>query len=60
MSKVLIVAEHAAGALNLSTAKSLSCARALGDAEVDILVLAADAAPVAAAAAVLAGVRQPC
>jgi electron transfer flavoprotein alpha subunit len=58
MSKVLIVAEHAAGALNLSTAKSLSCARALGDAEVDILVLAADAAPVAAAAAVLAGVRR--
>jgi electron transfer flavoprotein alpha subunit len=58
MSAVLIVAEHASGLLNLSTAKTLSCARALGEAEVDVLVLSADAAPVAAAAARLAGVRR--
>jgi electron transfer flavoprotein alpha subunit len=58
VSVVLIVAEHAAGVLNPSTAKTLSCARALGDAQVDILVLAAEAAPVAAAAAMLAGVRR--
>ena len=58
MSAVLIVAEHCGGALNLSTAKVLSCARALGDAQADVLVLAADAAPVAAAAAGLVGVRR--
>jgi electron transfer flavoprotein alpha subunit len=58
MSVVLVVAEHAHGLLNLSTAKTLSCARALGDAQVDIVVLAADAAPVAAVAARLAGVRR--
>jgi len=58
MNVVLVVAEHAEGRLNPSTAKSLRCAHALGDTEVDILVLAADATPVAAAAAALAGVRR--
>jgi electron transfer flavoprotein alpha subunit len=58
MSKVLIIAEHAAGLLNPSTARAVSCAHGLGDAQVDILVLAADAAPVAALAAALAGVRR--
>ncbi len=58
MSKALIVAEHFQGKLNVSTAKCLSCAQTLGDAEIDIAVLAADAAAVAAEAAALAGVRR--
>jgi len=58
MSEVLIVAEHSAGMLNTSTARAVSCALGLGSAQVDILVLAEQAAPVAAHAATLAGVRR--
>ena len=36
MSKVLVIAEHGAGKLNISTARALACAAELG--EVDILV----------------------
>jgi electron transfer flavoprotein alpha subunit len=58
MAQTLIVAEHAGGRLNPSTAKCMSCARALGEGAIDIAVLAAQTAPVAAAAAALAGVRR--
>ena len=58
MSKVLIVAEHLDGKLNASTAKCVSAARALSPASIDIVVLAADPAGVAAEAAQIAGVAK--
>lgn len=56
MSKVLIIAEHDGKALNLSTAKCLSCAQAVGG-EIDIAVLGQGIAGVASQAAALAGVK---
>ena len=58
MIQVLIVGEHANGRLNQSTSKCVSCALALGECAIDIVVLAADAAQVAAEAAALKGVRR--
>jgi len=58
MTKVLIVAEHAEGKLNPSTAKCVSCAAQIEGAEIDIAVFAAAAADVSAQAAQLAGVRK--
>ena len=58
MNKALIIAEHFQGKLNASTAKCVSCVQAIGDVEIDIAVLAADASPVAAEAATLGGVRR--
>jgi electron transfer flavoprotein alpha subunit len=55
MAKLLLIAEHDGTSLNPSTAKSLSCARAIPDVEVDVAVFAADGAPVAAEAARLVG-----
>ena len=56
MSRVLIVGEHANGKLNPSTAKCVTCARAIPGAEVAIVILGADTAAVAQAAARIAGV----
>ena len=58
MSKVLIVCEHLDGKLNASTAKCVSAAKALNPDAIDILVLAADPAGVAAEAAKIAGVAK--
>lgn len=58
MNKVLVVAEHADGKLNPSTAKCVSCATGLPDAKIDIAVFSADAAAVAAQAACLTGVAR--
>ena len=58
MPKILIVAEHADGKLNASTAKCVSAAQALSPETIDILVLAADPATVAAEAAEVAGVKR--
>ena len=58
MSKILIIAEHLNGQLNQSTAKCVSCASKIAGATIDILVLAADPAPVAAQAAAIAGVSR--
>jgi electron transfer flavoprotein alpha subunit len=60
MNRALVIAEHAQAKLNVSTAKCVSCAQAVGEVEIDIVLLAAaeDAAPVAAEAAALAGVRR--
>ena len=58
MAKVLIVAEHADGRLNGSTAKCVSAAQALSPESIDIVVLAADPAAVAAEAAQIAGVAR--
>ncbi len=58
MIKILVIAEHAGGKLNPSTAKCVSCASQIEDAEIDVAVLAADAGEVAARAAELAGVKR--
>src|SRR6202162_4329463 len=58
MTQILIVAEHGNGRLNPSTAKCLSCAQSFGEATVDIALLAAKVAPLAAEAAALQGVRR--
>ncbi|MEN1929592.1 electron transfer flavoprotein subunit alpha/FixB family protein [Luteimonas sp. MJ250] len=58
MAKVLIVAEHQDGKLNGSTAKCVSAAQALSPEAIDIVVLAADPAAVAAEAAQIAGVSR--
>ncbi len=58
MSKVLIVAEHLDGKLNGSTAKCVSAATALSPEAIDIVVLAADPAAVAAEAAKIDGVSK--
>jgi electron transfer flavoprotein alpha subunit len=56
--KILIVAEHDGTKLNVSTAKCVSCARAVSGAEIAVLVCAVDAAAVAAQAAQLTGVTR--
>jgi electron transfer flavoprotein alpha subunit len=58
MARVLIVAEHANGKLNPSTAKCVTCASTIQGAEIDIAVLAADAAAVAKEAAAIQGVKR--
>jgi electron transfer flavoprotein alpha subunit len=57
-NKILIVAEHDGAKLNLSTAKCVTCARAIPDAEITIAVFAADGGAVAQQAAAIAGVAQ--
>lgn len=56
MSKILIIAEHDGQALNLSVAKCVSCAQAIGG-EIDIAVLGKSAEAIASQAASLAGVN---
>ena len=58
MSKVLVIAEHLDGRLNGSTARTVSAAQALSPASIDIAVLAADPAAVAAEASQIAGVAK--
>ena len=58
MSKILIIAEHLNGQLNPSTAKCVSCAAKIAGASIDVVVLAADPAPIAAQAAQIAGVAR--
>ncbi|MEO5565332.1 MAG: electron transfer flavoprotein subunit alpha/FixB family protein, partial [Luteimonas sp.] len=57
-SKVLIVAEHLGGKLNAATARCVSAAQALSPEAIDIVVLAADPAAVAAEDAQIAGVAK--
>jgi electron transfer flavoprotein alpha subunit len=57
-ANILIVAEHDGERLNLSTAKCVTCARALSGANISVLVCAADAGAVAAQAAQLPGVSR--
>jgi electron transfer flavoprotein alpha subunit len=58
MNRILIVAEHAGGKLNATVAKCVTCAATVPDAEITIVVLAADGAAVAEAAAAIAGVAR--
>jgi electron transfer flavoprotein alpha subunit len=57
-ARILIVAEHDGANLNQSTARCVSCARAVSGAEIAVAVCAAEAAAVAAQAAQLAGVSR--
>jgi electron transfer flavoprotein alpha subunit len=57
MSKILIIAEHDGQALNISTAKCVSCAKAIGG-EIDIAVFGSGIDAVAAQAATLDSVNQ--
>jgi len=56
--RILIVAEHDGARLNSSTAKCVTCAAAIADAEITVAVCAADAGAVAAQAAGLQGVAR--
>ncbi|HVO48041.1 MAG TPA: electron transfer flavoprotein subunit alpha/FixB family protein [Steroidobacteraceae bacterium] len=57
-AKVLIVAEHDGARLNVSTAKCVTCARAIAGAEIVVAVFGADSSAVAAQAAQLSGVTR--
>ena len=58
MSKILIIAEHDGGSLNLGTAKTVACAASIDGAEIHIVVLAAAAADVAGEAAQLDSIAK--
>ena len=59
MSKILIVAEHLDGQLNVSaTAKTVSAARAIAGASIDVIVLADAPDAIAAQAAKIDGVNE--
>jgi len=58
MSKVLIIGEHDGKTLNPATLKCVTCAAAISDAEITILLLGAETAAVAAQAAAVAGVHH--
>jgi electron transfer flavoprotein alpha subunit len=57
MHKVLIIGEHDGKALNPATAKCVTCARTIPDAEIIIAVFGADTAAVASQAAAVSGVK---
>ena len=57
MAKILVIAEHLDGKLNSAVAKTVSAAAAVGG-DIDVLVLAADPAAIAAEAAQIAGVGK--
>ena len=57
-SRVLVVAEHDGRTLNPSTAKCVTCAQAVPQAEISVVVLAADAAAIAPQAARLRHVHR--
>jgi electron transfer flavoprotein alpha subunit len=57
MNKVLIIGEHDGQALNPATAKCVTCANTIPDADITIAVFGADTAAVAAQAAAVAGVK---
>ena len=58
MSKILVIAEHDGAKLNTSTLKCVSCASKIAGSAIDVLVLAANGAAVAAQAAAIAGVGK--
>ena len=57
-NKVLVVGEHAQGKLNVSSAKCVSCAKTIPEAQIDIALLGAELGAVAAQAAALEGVQK--
>jgi electron transfer flavoprotein alpha subunit len=57
MSKILIIGEHDGKALNPATAKCVTCASAIPDADITIALFGADTAAVASQAATVTGVK---
>jgi electron transfer flavoprotein alpha subunit len=57
MTKILIIGEHDGKTVNPATAKCVTCASAIADADISVAVLGADTAAVAAQAAAIAGVK---
>jgi electron transfer flavoprotein alpha subunit len=57
MHKILIVGEHDGKALNPATAKCVTCAQGIAEADISVVLLGTDTAAVAAQAAALAGVK---
>lgn len=58
MTKILVIAEHNGAALNPSTAKCVACAAEISAADIDVAVLGASVADVAAQAAQINGVSR--
>jgi electron transfer flavoprotein alpha subunit len=58
MIKILVIAEHNGAALNPSTAKCVACAAQVDEATIDVAVLGASVADVAAQAAQINGVNR--
>jgi electron transfer flavoprotein alpha subunit len=58
MNSVLVIAEHHNNQLNISTAKCVSCARAISDAVITVVVCGEQTQQVAEQAARLAGVKH--
>jgi electron transfer flavoprotein alpha subunit len=58
MSKVLILGEHDGKTLNPATLKCVTCATAIPDAELTVVVLGADTAAIATQAAAIQGVHK--
>ncbi len=58
MNRILIVGEHDGKTLSPSIAKCVTCAKAIPDREITIVVLGADTSAVATQAATLAGVKS--
>ena len=58
MSKILVIAEHDGSALNASVAKTVACASSIDGADIDVVVLAANAESIAAEASKLDGVAR--
>jgi electron transfer flavoprotein alpha subunit len=60
MSRILIIAEHDGAALNLATAKSVDCARAIAgsDMEIDLAVFGSGVDAIASEAAALEGISK--
>jgi electron transfer flavoprotein alpha subunit len=58
MAKILVIAEHNGAALNPSTAKCVACASQIDGADIDVVVLGASVASIAAEAAAISGVNR--
>src|SRR5579862_8093973 len=58
MHKVLIIGEHDGKSLNPATAKCVTCAKSIPDAEITVALFGAETAAVAAQAAALANVKS--
>jgi electron transfer flavoprotein alpha subunit len=58
MTQVLVIAEHAGGKLNVSTAKTVKAASSLAGADIVVAVFTTGGSPVAAQAAQIAGVSR--
>ena len=58
MTKILLIAEHDGTTINPATAKCVTCASEISDAEIHVAVFAEDGAALAAGAAVIASVDK--